>query len=217
MSGSQSGAATRRKALALSAIAASAAFGAVAAPAQANFKKTLTYSCLYPYLLDPQPLTVNIDAVIPDTIQVGVPTGQFTINVVATAGGDTSSAVGLIGASSVSGTSSAVSTVYAPGITASNKLAIKVPITVPQQKVTTTGDLTLSATGKTPSLTFPQEGSLKITVDSIKLLLKAQDASGNDIPNIDNPDGVPNSDSDPLTFDVACTLAVTSPPQDTTL
>ncbi|MEN0014292.1 MAG: DUF6801 domain-containing protein, partial [Solirubrobacteraceae bacterium] len=189
----------------------------MAAPAQANYAKTLNYSCLYPYLLDPQPLQVDIDAVIPDSVQVGVPTGQFTINVKATAGGDTSSAIGLISASSISGTSSAVSTVYAPGITSTGKLAIKVPITVPQQKVTTTGDITLNATGKTPSLTFPQAGSLKITVDSIKLLLKAQDASGTDIPNIDNPDGVPPSDSDPLTFDVSCTLAATTPPQDTTL
>ncbi|MDQ8047376.1 MAG: DUF6801 domain-containing protein, partial [Solirubrobacteraceae bacterium] len=119
----------RRSAIALSAVAAVAATGAIAAaPAQANYEKTLTYSCLYPYLLDPQPLTVNIDAVIPDSITVGVPTGQFTINVVATAGGDTGSAVGLIGAASVSGSSSAVSTVYAPGITSTGKLAIKVPI-----------------------------------------------------------------------------------------
>src|ERR1700712_3065873 len=59
--------------LALAGIATVAAFGAVASPASANFVKTLKYSCVYPYV-KAQPLTVNINAVIPDSWPAKVPT-----------------------------------------------------------------------------------------------------------------------------------------------
>lgn len=198
---------TLLRTLAAAGISTVAVAGA-AAPAQANFQKTLTYSCTYPYV-GAQPLSVAIDAAIPDTFTAGTPSAEYDITAVATAGGDTSSAVGLVGATTIEGVTNAKSTVAGTGQT----VPLDVPITVPKQAVADSGDLILNASGKTPSVTLNTAGPATIKLDSIALNLIARTADGTPVEF--PPTGTADSDGDPNTFDVPCTLAPTT--QDTTL
>ena len=111
MSGFRSGERSRsRKSAARTAAVAGfaglAAFTAAAAPAEANFLKTLKYSCVYPFV-GAQPLSVDIDAAIPATWPEKTLTEKFVIKAVATAGGDTSIAVATVGATTVEGVTAA--------------------------------------------------------------------------------------------------------------
>ncbi|MDO9353586.1 MAG: fibronectin type III domain-containing protein [Solirubrobacteraceae bacterium] len=192
-----------RKAFALASVLAIAATGAAASSAQANFQKTLTYTCVYPYV-GAQPLTVAIDANLPASYAAEELTPELSIKAVATAGGNTSSAVGILGATSLEGTASAKATVDAAG---GQRLPLTLPIAVPKQQVKSTGDLVLSAAGSTPEIQFSNPGMAKITVDAISLTLIARNASGNPVVLDPSRTTVPQTDSDPNTFQVSCSLS----------
>jgi hypothetical protein len=181
-----------------------------AAPAQANFTKTLTYSCTYPYV-GAQPLSVDIDADIPASLPSGTASAAYGIDAVATAGGSTSSAVSLIGASTIEGTTDAKSTVTS----GAQSIPLDVPINVPAQAVAGSGDLVLNASGTTPPVTVDNPGTATITVDSIALTLIARGDDGLAIQLDPDASPVPQTDADPDTFQVSCALAPTT--QDTTL
>ena len=203
--------------LAIAGVAALAAFGATASSAQAAFNKTLTYSCDYP-LVGFQPLTAEITADIPAEYPAGQLTPAFGIAVKATAGGNTSLAISLIQAASIesapNGTSSSA-TIKGAGLPAAG-LGVVVPISLANQAVSYPGDLVLNATGSTPPIAFPSpDPAAKITVDKITLNLVARKADGSKIILPKAATVVSDSDGDPETFDVPCTLAPAT--QDTTL
>lgn len=192
--------------LAVAGVAALAVFGASATGAQAA-TKTLTYSCEYP-LIGAQPLSIAIDAAIPDTVAANTPTAAFPVTAVATAGGDTYDGLNIIKAQTIEGTATAGATVKAPG----GDIAVSVPTTIePYTRPATAGDLTLNASGSTPVLEFPTAGTAPITVDSLNLNLRAKKADGSPVILPTDAD----SDGDPETFDVPCTLDPAT--QDTTL
>ncbi|MEN0015692.1 MAG: DUF6801 domain-containing protein [Solirubrobacteraceae bacterium] len=192
--------------LTVAGIAAAGLSGVAATGAQAA-SKTLTYSCTYP-LIGAQPLSVAIDAALPSSVPSGSATPQYDVTATATAGADTKSGLDLIGAKSISGTAKAGATVSGVGAAQS----VSVPVTVTPYTVDPSAtDLVLTATGKTPSLTFPSSGTATVKVDTLALNLTAKDADGTPIALGTTSD----SDGDANTFDVPCTLDPTT--QDTTL
>lgn len=196
----------KARALTVAGIAAVGFAGASASGAQAA-SKTLTYSCTYP-LIGAQPLSVDIDAALPDTLPAGTPSDSYAVTAKATAGGQTAQGLGLVGAKSVEGTATAGATVHGPG----GDQPVTVPTTLdPYTPPDGATELTLTASGQTPSITVPEAGTATITVDSLNLNLTAKDADGKPIV-LGTAD---DSDADPNTFDVDCTLDPAD--QDTTL
>jgi len=187
-------------------LAALSAAGASATGAQAA-SKTLTFSCNYP-IVGAQPLSVAIDAALPSSVPSGTPTDQYDVTAVATAGGDTALGLDTVGATSIEGTATAAATVKAPG----GDQSVSVPVTIAPYSVPAGAtDLTLNASGKTPALTLPSPGSASVTVDALSLNLTAKHADGSPVVLGSASD----SDGDPNTFDVTCTLSPDT--QDTTL
>lgn len=184
--------------LAGASILALAALGA-AGPAANAADVALNYQCTYP-LIGSQPLKVAINASIPQSSPVGQKTQPFAINAVATPGGDTASGLGLILAKSLEGTAVASPTISGAGI---NGLNLKVPITIAPYAIPSSGALALNATGATPAITLSQPGLANITLGALSLNLTAKDAAG--VP-IQLPPVGADSDGNPDTFDVSCTL-----------
>lgn len=202
---SQKSRAARR--LAVAGGAALVALTAATAPAQAA-KLKLDYQCKYP-LIGVQPLTIDIDSNLPSTWESGrIP--AISINVTATAGGNTAKAIKTIGAQTLEGTAAAPATITSPGL---SPLAVKVPIAIAKwtRPATVPEPLVLAANGTGPRVALDQAGTATVTVDSLALNLRARDKSGNSInlaPVTKDVDGAPvtPSDDDPGTFDVPCKL-----------
>lgn len=192
---------TRR--LALVGLTALAALGGSATTAQASFQKTLVYSCTYPYV-GVQPLKVDVDVDLPAVSPAGSVTPQVRVNAVATALGDTGSALDLIGVKSIEGKANAKATLLAPNVAA---LPIAIGMNVAKQSAvgSVANGVVLNATGSTPGLLFKNEGVASVTLDSLALNLTARKADGTVTIFLAN--SVPtDSDANPETFDVPCTL-----------
>lgn len=188
---------TRRLAAAGLLTLASAAGVATSASAA---KLTLTYQCTYP-LIGEAPLKVDMDVALPTVVVPGKPTAEFKVNAIATASGKTYDGLSLVGAAKLSGSARAGSTVRLPG---GANLPVAVPITIdPYTVPRAKQDLVLTASGSTPSLTFPRSGEATISVDSLSLSLKATKADGT---AVIFPGSAVDSDQDETTFDVACRL-----------
>lgn len=187
--------------LARASVVAVAALGAAGPAAQAA-DATFNYSCTYP-LIGTQPLKIAINASIPQNWAVGQKTDAFAIKAVATPGGDTANGLGLVLAKSLEGAASANAVIAAPGM-ASGGLKLKVPIAIEPYTVPPSGALVLNATGSTPPLQFTQPGVAKITLGDLTLNLTARDGAG---APIQLPPVGTDSDGDPNTFDVTCSLA----------
>lgn len=160
----------------------------------------VTYACQYP-LVGTQTLPIKITTNIPTSAYTGTSLPAFNIGSLATVNTSTYDALKLVGAASIEGSAKATSRVSAPNFT----LPVTVPITVPKTSVPATRQaFTLNATGQTPPLAFPQPGTAKIVVDSIKLNLTAKRANGTviQLPSIGT-----DSDGNPNTFDVSCALS----------
>ncbi|MDQ8045701.1 MAG: DUF6801 domain-containing protein [Solirubrobacteraceae bacterium] len=184
--------------LAAAGVLAAAALGTAASAQAADL--TLNYACTYP-LIGAQPLSIAINATIPSSVPAGSGSGVFDIKATATASGNTPSGINILGAKTLEGTATAKATFTIPG---SNVPALTVPITIPQQSVGGSGNIVINATGSTPSVKLPNPGTAKVTVDSLSLNLIARDAAGKAIP-VQKP-GAADSDGNPDTFDVTCTL-----------
>ncbi|HVK25818.1 MAG TPA: DUF6801 domain-containing protein [Actinokineospora sp.] len=133
----------------------------------------LNYSCTFP-LIDVQPVKVHINADIPDTIQAGVPTGAFNIEALSTLNEDTTTGLKLVKVATIEGTAVSHAHISAPGFDTD----LDVPVTVEKTTVPASGGFTVKATGKTPSLTFPTPGHIKITVLDLELKITARKADG---------------------------------------
>ncbi len=159
---------------ALAAAAMMAASGAASAiPVQSN----MYFQCTYP-LIGQQPLTADIQTDMPESIGVGEATGAFTLNITATAEGNTWQGLSLVGATSIEGTAEADSTVSAPGL----NLPLTIPLNIPVTDISgVSGPFDLVATGDTPSLTFMESnvGTVDIFVEeSMTLAMIARKADG---------------------------------------
>lgn len=160
----------------------------------------VTYQCQYP-LIGAQPLSVKVTTNIPKSTYAGKALPAFNITSVATVPATTWDALSLVGAKTIQGGATATSRVGAPGFT----LPVAVPITVPATTVPATRSaFNLTASGVTPALSFPRSGTAKIVLDSIKLNLTAKRADGS---IIQLPSLGADSDGNPNTFDVSCSLS----------
>ncbi|WP_436497852.1 DUF6801 domain-containing protein [Actinokineospora sp. HUAS TT18] len=133
----------------------------------------LNYSCTFP-LIDVQPVKVHINADIPDTIQVGVPTGKFNIEALSTLNEDTTTGLKLVKVATIEGSAISHAHISAPGFDTD----LEVPVTVEKTAVPASGGFTVRAVGQTPSLTFPTAGPIKITVHDLELKITARKADG---------------------------------------
>ena len=197
----------RRKIPAMRSMLAAAllAGGSTASAGAVPVELTLEYSCNYPLIGD-QPLTAEINSEMPEEQEVGEETGEFDLDVLAIARGDTWVGLDLVGARQVEGTAIAESNLSGTNL----DLDLSVPTDIPLQSVPDEpGDFEITATGSTPSLEFDanQEGEVVITVGNIDMELIARDEN-------DDPVFFPNSDPDTGEFPVPCQL---EPDQDTVL
>ncbi|RLK54160.1 DUF6801 domain-containing protein [Actinokineospora cianjurensis] len=156
---------------------------------------TLNYTCPFP-LIGNQAIKVVISSDIPATIGVGEPTGAFDITAITTVPDTATQGLTLVGAATVEGKAVSGASVAAPGVT----VPVNVPITVEKTPVPASGAFDVKATGQTPSLTFAQAGTAKISVNELTLTLTPKKADG-------TLTGLG-------TFDSPCTL---NPGQDNTL
>lgn len=195
--------------LALAGFATVAALGAGASSAAAA-KLTLNYQCKYP-LIGVQPLKVDIDAAIPATWQAGKATEPFVINAVATAGGSTASAMQLIGAQTLEGTATAKASLKQPN---GSTLPLNVPISIAnwtKSGASVPAPLVLNAQGSTPEVTVDDTGNALVNVANISLKLVARNSTGQALPLLPitkdiEGNAYSQSDTDPGTFDVPCSL-----------
>ncbi|MDO9354556.1 MAG: hypothetical protein Q7T55_12725, partial [Solirubrobacteraceae bacterium] len=104
------------------------ASGAFASQAQA-VQKTLGYECIYPFV-DEQPLSVDLTASIPSSYPAETPTPPFQLAAVATAKGDTATALETVGAKELEGNTKASARIEAQG---GQVLGLKVPLAIPRQ------------------------------------------------------------------------------------
>ncbi|GAA0643719.1 hypothetical protein GCM10010174_78300 [Kutzneria viridogrisea] len=171
-------------------------------------KLNLTYSCTFP-LIGVQPIKVEINTDIPDTIAVGTPAPAFTIKAISTVPATATQGLTLVGATTIEGTADASSTVAAPEAT----LPVSVPTTIPQTAVPASGEFTIVASGQTPSLTFSKAGQAVITVGDLLLHLEPKKADGTDT-------GLGKFDSackqDPGQNNTLTTITITDAPPTTT-
>lgn len=135
---------------------------------------TSSYTCNFP-LLDPQPLTLQITSDIPAAIPVNTPTGAFDIRATAQVSAEAARGLRALGSVTVEGTAAADATFVLPG---GQRLALKVPVTVERTDIPAAGGFTVRATGQTPSLAFPQEGTARIEVGDVVLTLTPRLADG---------------------------------------
>ena len=158
----------------LAAAAMLAASGAAqAVPVEAD----MYFQCTYP-LIGQQPLTANIQTDMPESIGVGEATGAFTLNITATAEGNTWQGLSLVGATTIEGSAEADSTVSGNSLS----LPLTIPLGIPVTDIAgVSGPFDLVATGDTPSLTFTESnvGMVDIFVEeNMSLAMIARKADG---------------------------------------
>ena len=103
-------------------LAASGAASAV--PVQSD----MYFQCTYP-LIGQQPLTADIATDMPESIGVGEATGAFTLNITATAEGNTWQGLSLVGATTIEGTAEADSTVSGNSLSLPLTIPLNIPVT----------------------------------------------------------------------------------------
>lgn len=190
---------SRRISRALLGVVVSALAAVAVAPAHAA-TLTQTYSCAFPLISD-QPLMVDVRAEGPSTWPAGTPTLPISVVVNGTAGSD-GAGLGLLQAATIEGAANVSSTVTATGF----DLPIRIPTVIERTALPAgSGRVEFVSRGSTPAVTFPSPGSARFEVDDLALNLRLRKADGTSIVMPSLP-GVPDSDGDPTTFDVECTL-----------
>ncbi|MER7177908.1 DUF6801 domain-containing protein [Streptomyces hyaluromycini] len=133
---------------------------------------TLRYTCSTP-LIDDLPVTVRIDADIPESAAVGQPTPEFAVNAAVPVDVGATKMLGKIGVKAIEGTVDAKARVAAP----EGDTYVTLPFGV-KADIPVSGSFQIKATGSAPALTFTQPGSAKVTVGDLVAHLSPQDASG---------------------------------------
>ncbi|MFE2937301.1 DUF6801 domain-containing protein [Streptomyces sp. NPDC059278] len=168
---------------------------------------TLHYTCNFP-MIGGQPVTVQVNADVPSSDTVGVPTRPFPIDVVATVGDLFTSGLNFLGVHSVEGTAEGNVNVAAP----QGAFRVGIPFTIPSTTVPASGSFRVPVTGSAPSLRFTRPGTGgRLTAGDINLHLAARDAKGNPtLGKLDLPCTLDNGQNDVIgSFDVKPRLAAT--------
>lgn len=147
-------------------------FGAGNADA-APVSLTLNFSCTFP-LIGTQDLPVTISATLPDQATVGVATDPFPLSAAVAVSATADEGLTLVGATTVSGTASADSTLT----NESTSIDVMVPLTVPSTPVPASGAFTATASGEAPSITLPNVGTATITVGNFSTTLTPLTSAG---------------------------------------
>lgn len=172
---------------------------------------TLRYTCDFP-VINGQRVTVQVDADVPSSDTVGVPTQPFPIEVVATVSDLFTAGLNFLGAHSVEGTAEGNVNVAAP----QGAFSVSIPFTIPNTTVPASGSFRVPATGVAPSLRFTRPGKGQLTAGDINLHLAARDANGNPtLGKLDLPCTLDDGQNDVIgSFDVkpqpAATVTATS-------
>jgi hypothetical protein len=160
--------------VAAAAVATGVVVFAGAGPASAaDATLTLNYSCPFP-LIGNQTLAVVIDATLPDSVDAGGATGSLTFSTAVTVPANASAGLSLVGATTVSGTATADSTVTDGSAT----LPVSASLTIPSTPVPASGAFTVNATGSAPSVTLPNAGTATVDVGNFSTTLTPLNASG---------------------------------------
>jgi uncharacterized protein DUF6801/HYDIN/CFA65/VesB family protein len=158
-------------------LAAAAVLAASGAASAVPVQSDMYFQCTYP-LIGQQPLTADIQTDMPESIAVGEATGAFTLNITATAEGNTWQGLSLVGATTIEGTAEADSTVSGNSLS----LPLTIPLNIPVTDIAgVSGPFDLVATGDTPSLTFTENnvGLVDIFVEeNMTLAMIARKADG---------------------------------------
>jgi hypothetical protein len=146
--------------------------GAATAQAAAS-SLTLSYTCTFP-LLGSRPVTVTYGQDLPGSVTQGVPnspsdaTADVVLPAVVTKG------LNLIGAATVSGSATAIQSVT----NGAARFGGPVRYTVPGTPVPASGAFTLPASGRFPSVTYPNVGTASIAVRNLSLTLTPLNGRG---------------------------------------
>lgn len=180
------------------AILAALAFGAPTAQAATTH---LTYQCDYPFIGN-TPLGVDVTTSFPAAANAGVLLPNSPVQVVATDQGEFADWVQLVYGTQVVGTAVLSVPTSVPGI--ASFPVVKVPLAAPVTPYAPPSTRTLTFQGAYPPVKFPQPGIVTYAADKLDLLLTIERADGTPVPMSQD---VPETDTDPNTFDVPCTLA----------
>ncbi|WHT16000.1 5'-nucleotidase [Crossiella sp. CA-258035] len=176
-------------------VLAGAGTGVAAPPAEL----TLVYSCPFP-LIGVKDMSVKITVVgLPDKPVAGQPTPEVEVTAVATVPADATAGLKLVSAATIEGKATADTKLDNAGLA----LDLKVPMTFPKTPIPDAGAFDVVAKGKAPSFALPNPGRTTIDVGDFLTTLTPLKADG-------TPTGLG-------TFDSACTIKKTEPPQKTRL
>ncbi|MBP2471701.1 hypothetical protein JOF53_000573 [Crossiella equi] len=176
-------------------VLAGTATGAAAPPVEL----TLVYSCPFP-LIGAKDMSVRITVTgLPDKPVAGQPTPEVDVTAVATVPADATAGLALVGAASVEGKAVAATKLDNAGL----NLDLSIPMEVPKTAVPASGAFDVVAKGKAPSFALPNPGRTTIDVGDFVTTLTPKKADG-------SPTGLG-------TFESACTIKRTDPPQKTRL
>ncbi|WP_324615909.1 DUF6801 domain-containing protein [Streptomyces sp. WM6372] len=133
---------------------------------------TLRYTCSTG-VIGSLPVTVRIDADVPESSEVGRPTPAFPINAAVPVPADAAKALAGLGVATVEGMVEAQAHVAAP----EGASRVKVPVDV-SAAVPAAGSFRVEGSGSAPALTFGQAGTARITVGDLVAHLVLKDARG---------------------------------------
>jgi hypothetical protein len=168
----------------------------VTASSAADSSLTLNYTCPFP-LIGNQKLVTKITVTLPDSVVVNTPTPEIPITADVTVPATATQGLNLVGATTIEGTAKANAHLDNAGL----GLDLTPTLAIPTTPVPADGTaFTVRATGKAPSVSFPNAGPSSITVGDYLTTLTPKKADG-------TPTGLG-------TFDSKCTVDAG---QDTTL
>ncbi|WP_199440016.1 DUF6801 domain-containing protein [Umezawaea beigongshangensis] len=149
-------------------------FAGAGTGAAATASLTLGYTCPFPLIGD-QSVSVRIVAEqLPDAPVAGEPNPAVRVTATATVPATATQGLTLVGATSIEGTASAVTTVDNAGV----QLPITPALTVASTPVPASGPFDAVAAGSAPPVTFPNAGTTTISVGNFSTTLTPRTATG---------------------------------------
>lgn len=123
------------------------------------------------------PITVQVEAVAPNTVPVSQSIAPISITATATASALVTDALYFIGAKSIEGTATATAIVESGQ--QSSSVPVRLPI--PDTRVPASGQITVETSGTTPSWVFEQPGTARIVFSGLDVSITPLDAGGGPI------------------------------------
>lgn len=160
--------------LAVAAVAGAAVFTGAGVAQAATASLTLVYSCPFP-LIGTQDMSVKIDvADLPDSAVAGQPMPATNVTATATVPAMATLGLSLVGAKTVEGTATALTSVDNAGTV----LDVVADLVVAKTDVPSSGTFDTVATGSTPPTTLPNAGATTLTVGNFSTTLTPRREDG---------------------------------------